>query len=378
MKPQDTRKYFPYLETGRVFFDHAATSPLSIKVTERLNDYFYQRSVSHVENFWEYQPILDMAKKRLSDLINADEDRISWKDNVTNGLNMLAQSLDWKEGDRIILNDIEFPANIYPFMNLMSKGVIIDFAKAIDGKIDLEQIRPLVTERTKLISISQVQFLSGYRANLKLIGEFCKTKNIIFCVDAIQGVGAVTIDVKDCNVDYLVGGTQKWLMGLKGLGYIYITKDLQSIINQSYVGWISVKNAWSLLDYDLDLLENANRYQTGTLCSSAIAALEASLSLMERVGKEEIEKTIIENSLYLYELLKKNNYKLLMEEVNQENIAGIISFKVNNPKYIFEELLKDKINIALRENILRISPHFYNTRSEIDYVIKRINELNIK
>lgn len=378
MDLKEIRKYFPHLETGRIFLDHAATSPLSTKVTARLNDYFYQRSVSHIENFWEYQPILDLAKNRLAKLINADEERISWKDNVTNGLNMLAQSLDWKEGDRIILNDIEFPANIYPFMNLISKGVIIDFAKSVNGKVDLEQIEPLVTDKTKLISISQVQFLSGYRANLKLIGEFCKTKNIIFCVDAIQGVGAVTIDVKDCYIDYLVGGTQKWLMGLKGLGYIYVTEDLQSKLNQSYVGWISVKDAWNLLNYDLELLDNANRYQTGTLCSSAIAALEASLYLMEEVGKEEIENFIIDNSLYLYELLKKKNYELLLKEVKPKQIGGIVSFKVNNPKYIFEELLKDKINIALRENVLRISPHFYNTKSEIEIVVNRINELNLE
>lgn len=376
MELNEIRKYFPHIETGRIFLDHAATSPLSTRVIDRLNDYFHQRSVTHIENFWEYQPILDMAKNRLAKLINADEDRISWKDNVTNGLNMLAQSLDWKAGDRIILNDIEFPANVYPFINLISKGVIIDFAKSLNSKVDLEQIEPLVTERTKLISISQVQFLTGYRANLQLIGEFCKTKNIIFCVDAIQGVGAVTIDVKDSNIDYLVGGTQKWLMGLKGLGYIYITEELQNKINQSYVGWISVKNAWSLLDYNLDLLDNANRYQTGTLCSSAIAALEASLSLMEEIGKEKIENVIIDNSLYLHDLLKKNNYALLLEQVNSKNIAGIISFRANNPKYIFEELLKENINIALRENILRISPHFYNTKLELEFVVKRINELD--
>ncbi len=154
-----------------------------------------------------------------------------------------------------------------------------------------------------------VQFLSGYRADLKSIGDFCKSKNIIFCVDGIQGIGAVKINIPECNIDFFTGGTHKWLMGLQGLGYFYISQNLMEIVDQKHVGWTSVKNPWNLLDYNLDLLENAERYQCGTLPRLAIIAVNASLSLFEEIGFNKIEEQIISNSLFLNELLKSNGYQ---------------------------------------------------------------------
>lgn len=375
MTPFETRKYFPHISTGRIFMDHASVSPLSLRVTEKLNNYFEQRSISHIENYFDYKPVLDGAKEKLANLINCTPDRIAWKDNVTNGINTLASSLDWKKGDRILLNDLEFPANVYPFLNLQRQGVIVDFVKSEKGKIDINKIEEMIRPETRLLSISQVQFLSGYRADLESIGALCKQKGIIFCVDAIQGLGAVRLDVKKSCIDFLAGGTQKWLMGMKGLGFIYVSEELQAKMIPAYAGWLAVKNAWNLLDYKLDYNEDATRFEPGTVNAPAIAALYASLELMEETGYSDIENTIIDNALYLYNRLKELSFDLMLQEADRKCLAGIVSFKSGSGEYIQAELLKNKINIALREGYIRISPHFYNTREEIDIVINMIKQL---
>lgn len=378
MTPQESRKLYPYLETGTIYMNHAACSPYSTPVVDRLNHWIEQRSVTNIENFFEYMPIFESARKRLANLINADEDRISWRDNVTNGINLLAQSLKLKKGDRIILNDLEFPANVYPFLNLQRDGVIVDIVTSKNGKVDVEEIEELIKPETKLVSISQVQFLSGYRANLKAIGELCKANGVMFCVDAIQGVGAVGIDVKDAQIDFLAGGTQKWLMGMQGCGYIYITKELQDKIDPAFVGWISVNNAWDLLDYNLDLREDAGRFQTGTVNNAGVAVVDASLELMEKIGHKNIEKTIVENSIFAADKLQESGYKPILDNINENNIAGIVTVKVEKAKEVFVELVKKKIILSEREGMIRFSPHYYNTKDEIEEVIKILISLDNK
>lgn len=358
--------------------NHAACSPFSDPVVEQLNKYIHQRSVTHIENYFDFLPVFESARRKLATLLNTETDRIGWRDNVTSGINLLAQSLELKKGDRIIINDLEFPANVYPFLNLQEKGIIVDIVKSIDGKVDVEEIETCIKPETRLLSISQVQFLSGYRANLKKIGELCKANDMFFCVDAIQGAGAVGIDVNEAQIDYLAGGTQKWLMGMQGVGYIYITEKLQEKIKPAFVGWTSVNNAWDLLDYNLDLKDDASRFQIGTLANIGLAALDASLGLMENIGHKEIEKTIIENSLFAAEKLCEYGFTPILKNINKENIAGIITVKIDNAKEIFNELMERKIVLSEREGMIRFSPHYYNTKDEIEEVIKILSELNKK
>ncbi len=270
-------------------------------------------------------------------------DRIAFVDNTTNGLNILAQGIQWKKGDRILLNDIEFPANVYPFLNLERDGVAIDFVKSHDGIVTADDIIENVKPATKLISVSQVQFLTGYRIDLQKLGEFCKENKIIFCVDAIQGLGAIGLDIQKDNIDYISCGTQKWLMGLQGLGFIYISKNLQEKLIPKYAGWQSVKNAWNLLDYKLTLKENADTLQTGTVNTIGIYALNASLKLFSEFGNDEIEETVISNSKYFINELDKIGIKSFLINCEEQNIGGIVSFKHENSQKLFDQLKNKKI-----------------------------------
>jgi selenocysteine lyase/cysteine desulfurase len=287
-------------------------------------------------------------------------------------LNILAQGIKWENGDEVILNDVEFPANVYPFLNLKSKGVKIDFVKSKNGIVTAEDLIHSITPKTKLISVSYVQFLSGYKIELEKLGSACKDKGIILSIDATQGLGALTLDVQKLNIDFISCGTQKWMLGLQGMAFIYISEELQSILKTASVGWLSVENAWDLIDYDFTLKKTANRYQPGTLNTFGVYAINASLKMFDEFGFNNIEEQVLSNSKYLIEQLADTGFTPLLKNFSKKNFAGIISFKREDAEDIFNYLQTKNIVIAVREGIVRLSPHFYNTKDEIDKVVAKL------
>lgn len=370
---QESRKYFSYLESEKIYFNHAAISPLPIPVRNKIDEYFKIRSETEIEPYFKTLDQAIGAKEKLAKMLNVESNYISWAANVSSALNILAQGIDWNNGDEIILNNIEFPSNIYPFLNLQKNGVNILFAEAEYGKVDLLQIEKLITDKTRLISISMVQFLTGYRADLKAIGDLCKSKNIIFCVDGIQGAGIIQTDLIELNIDFFAGGSHKWLMGLQGLGYFYISERLLQTIKHINVGWTSVKNPWNLLDYNLDLIDSAESFQNGTLPRIGIIALNASLTFFEEIGFANIENRILENSKYLRSLLSENGFELILKDTNEKKIAGIVSFYHSRSEEIVKKLEEKNIVCSVREGVVRLSPHFYNSREEFEQLIGELN-----
>lgn len=355
--------------------NHAAVSPIALPVVEAVNEFLFLRSQTEIENYKDYLKLISDMKTGIGELINCGPDRIAFNDNTSNGLNILAQGLSWKPGDRIILNDLEFPSNVYPFLNLKTYGVEIDFVQSKNGAVLFEDIEKALTPKTKLLSISYVQFLTGYRADLERIGELCRQKGIIFCVDSIQGLGAVTLDVQKCKIDFIANGCQKWLMSLEGLGFIYLSEELQERINQKYVGWTSVTSSWNLLDYKLNLKKNADRFQNGTMSAVGIISLNASLNFLRLFGYNEIENVILNNAEYFLNSLNEIGIAPILTNIDRQNLSGIVSFKSDNSQIIFESLLKENIVGAVRQGIVRFSPHFYNTIDEINktiYCLKNI------
>ena len=221
------RNYFPYLKSGKIYFNHASTGPLCIPVLQQINKILYEKSETSIDDYAKFQSVIKETKQDLSGLINTKPERIAFLDNTSNGINILARGIKWKKGDRILLNDLEFPANVYPFLNLQKDGVIVDFVKSKDGIVSADDIIENIKPGTRLVSISQVQFLTGYRVDLEKIGKLCREKGIIFSIDAIQGLGAVRLDVVRDKIDFLSSGSQKWLLGLQGMAFIYVSEELQ-------------------------------------------------------------------------------------------------------------------------------------------------------
>lgn len=374
MNKEQARQLFPFLNNGIIYFNHASTAPVSSLVKERLCELLKEKSESKIDDYHSFFRVYEETKNLLAEFINANPDRIAFIDNTSNGLNILASGLDWKKGDRILLNEIEFPANVYSFLNLKRFGVEVDFVKSKNGIVTAEDLIENVKPETKLISVSFVQFLSGYKIDLEKLGKFCRDKNIILSVDGIQGIGAMNFDVQKFNVDFLSCGTQKWLFGAQGLAFIYLTEELQRKINPAYLGWLSVEDAWDLLNYSMKLKSNANVFQGGTLNTFGIYAFNTSLKIFKQFGFERIEENVISNTKYLRRRLNEIGVNCLIDEVSDEYYSGITTFRTDNNEKLFKFLEDKKIVCSLREGCIRLSPHFYNTFEEIDFVVNSVKE----
>jgi selenocysteine lyase/cysteine desulfurase len=376
------RSYFPHIQKGIIYFNHASTAPISTKVKERIEEFVKERSEDALDDYWAFKKVADETKDIIGIMISCKGDRIAFLDNTANGIIWLTLGIDWKAGDRIILNDVEFPANVYPFLQLKEKGVEIDIIKSKNGIVAAEEVIESIKPQTKLISISFVQFLSGYKVDLEMIGKICKEKGIIFCVDSIQGLGAVRLDVEKCNIDFLANGTQKWMLGLQGLAFIYVRKELQEKMKSAPIGWLAVKNAWNLLDFDLTTKETAERFQPGTLNNIGIYAFNSSMKIFKEFGFNEIEKQILSNSKYFINELARIGYNSPLFNFSEKYLSGIVSFsqrdglpRSENGQKILDHLNRKKIVCSLREGYIRFAPHFYNTKEEIDIVINELKAI---
>lgn len=374
MNKAEVRSLFKYLETGRIYFNHASTGPLSTRVLDKINERLILSSEGEIDDFQSFLSVAVETKNFLAEMLNTNADSLAFIDNTTNGINLLAQGLNWSKGDRIILNEIEFPANVYPFLNLQEQGVIVDFVKSKDGAVSAEDIIASVKPNTKLISVSFVQFLAGYKVDLQKLGKFCKENNITFAVDAIQGFGAFNIDVVKNNVDFISCGSQKWLLGIQGLAFVYVSNELREKLSPKYVGWLSVENAWNLLDFKLKLRKSADQYQTGTVNTLGIYALNASLKLFKEYGYENVSNDVLNNTKFLIRELKGINSEFVCHVFDEEYLSGIVSIRHNKVDELFKFLTDNKISIAVRDGILRFSPHFYNTFEEIEIVVNLIKK----
>ncbi len=364
------RSFFPVTEHS-VYVNHAACSPVSNRVRSALDRFLDESSTDAVDNYPKWLETRDRLRVLAGQLIHAPESQIAFVKNTSDGLNILASGLDWKPGDRIILADCEFPSNVYPFLNLRKRGVEIDFVKNRDGFLFTEDFEKLITPRTRLLSVSFVEFTNGFRNDLEELGALCRKHGIIFCVDSIQGLGAVPLKVDQFNIDFLSNGGHKWLMAPAGIGFIYVRQQLFNRLSTERVGWLSVKEAWNFFDYKLDLLDDAKRFEMATENWLGVYGLNASLGLLLEAGIEEIHTHIIKLLDILYEGLADMNLIVAssMQPVHRSAILSFRSAHAEETKYIFDSLLKNHIICSYRAGLIRISPHLYNTEEEMRKIL---------
>ena len=366
---EQLRTLFPFTTAGTIYLNHAGTSPLSTRVVETMTRYLHERSAGKIENYVDDLKMVTGLRGMVQRMIGAPSpDRISFHANTSDAINIVAAGLQWKPGDRVLLNSIEFPANVYPYLNVRRHGVEIDFLDSASGRIPLETIERGMTARTRLLALSAVQFLSGYRADLEAIGRVCRSRDIVFAVDGIQAVGAVRIDVQRMNIDALAAGCQKWQMGPQGAGFLYLTEELQHRIHQATLGWLSVDNPWEFYDYAQPLAASARRYEGGTLTIPSLWGMHAGLATLLDVGMDDVEDQILGLTEILIEEILADGSIDLYTPPDRLHRAGIVT--VNLPPHIdqnttFRTLAARKLITAIREGKLRLSPHFYNSPDEM-------------
>lgn len=366
----EARRQFPHTWTDMVYLNHAAISPTSFRVREAVANYLERRSLKDIECFPWAPKMAEQTKQMLASRLGTTSDRLAFVLNTSDGLNILTEGIAWKESDRILIYRYEYPTNVYPFLNQSRKGVVIDYLEPIDGKITVEAIAAAIKPETKLLTLSHVQFLNGYRADLEAIGRFCKEKNIIFCVDAIQGFPYLMPDVEKAQIDFLSCGGHKWLMSPEGIAFIYVSTECQAHIAQAAMGWTSVKNAFNHFDFDLNRIrDDASRYENGTMNYAGICGMKASLEFFEEFGYDQMQKQTLGLADLLIDLC--NTHGVEVTTPKNEH-GGIVTINIEDAEAKHKKLEEKNIIGALRGGKLRFAPYFYTTEEEVR---KAISEL---
>jgi selenocysteine lyase/cysteine desulfurase len=349
--------------------DHARVGPLPAKVRDALMSFVEEASEHGNAHYANWMQEVERTRKSFARLINADEGEVAFVKNTSEGISIVASGLDWQAGDNVVVPDIEFPANIYPWMNLKRLGVETRFVQATEGRVLFEDIVKQVDARTRLISISSVEFNSGFRNDLNRIGIFCKEKGILFFVDAIQSLGILPMDVKRDHIDFLAADGHKWMLSVEGLGGFYIAKEVLEKVRPVMIGWGSVANAGDFLNCDFTLRPDAKRFEEGSPNVMSIHGWGAALDLLQEVGIDVIEKRVLMLGDKIIKELRRRNFKILNSTVDGERsgivlFTGDLDFKDN----LEEKMREQGVSLTVRGGRVRLSPHFYNTEEEIEQV----------
>jgi selenocysteine lyase/cysteine desulfurase len=359
------RDEFPVTQ-NLIYLNHAAVAPLprrSASAMQGLAEDALQFGSLHYDRWLDAYEGLRVAAARL---IGASRSEIALIKNTSEGISTIAQGLAWHPGDRIVAFREEFPANYYPWLRLEANRCSVDWLSVNDP---LEKIEIACTD-AKLLSISFVQYLSGFRADLNAIGAICKRHNCFFFVDAIQGLGAFPLDVEAAHIDALAADGHKWLLGAEGCGILYVRKSRQDSIFPEEFGWTNVAGYNDYASRDMALRQDAGRYECGTLNTIGCYGLRASIELLLEAGVERIAPDVQALADLLAAGAMNKGYQLLGDRT-PENGAGIIAIQKPglDSRKVVHELKQKGIIAAPRQGWVRFSPHFYISPEEIERVI---------
>ncbi|WP_103021376.1 aminotransferase class V-fold PLP-dependent enzyme [Salinibacter altiplanensis] len=375
MTPEALRDHYPHT-AHQTYLNHAAVSPMSRPVQNAIDAYVAERHGADpdapIANFETFFPVIEETKERVATVLGTTDARVEFVPNTSSGLNVLARGLDWEAGDRIAVPDGAFPTNVYPFLNLEAQGVEVDFVPTTDGAYTVDDVAETLRPETRLLSVSWVHFLSGFRADLEALGALCEERGVVFCVDAIQGLGALRVDVEAAGIDFLTAGGHKWLMAAQGIGVLYCDEGLQDRLRPP-TGWLHGPVDWEHLDeYELTFHEDARRFRTGTLNSVGVAALHAALGLYLEAGPAWCEERVLSLSGTLADELSDRGLSRYGTD-DPAHASGIVTVTPEAPDALFEHLKEHGITGAVRNRKLRLAPTYYNNDEDLHAVLSAID-----
>ncbi|MHA1237526.1 MAG: aminotransferase class V-fold PLP-dependent enzyme, partial [Candidatus Hodarchaeales archaeon] len=375
------RENFPVTEKA-IYLNHAAIGPSPNPVSNEV-----QKWMVHHKSYGDmyFSPLnqmyeaIDKDRKKIGFLINAkySEEEIAFTYNTSYGLAAIAEAIDWKEGDSIILNTLEYTSNSYTYQALAKKNKLkLKVIDHINGQLSLDQYKEVLDQSSRLVAISHVQFSNGFRTDLKELSSLVHDAGAEIIVDGIQSLGAVPLDVQETDIDYLAAGGYKWLLGPLGTGFLYVKKELTESLNPSFIGSMSDAVPMNLSHHNYQPGPAVKRFQASLGPASYLIATAA--EFLTNVGIEKIFKHIIFlNDLIIKFVNDRPSFELKSPVGSLSTRSGIINFSCPNAEVIVTKLrkLEKPIAVSYREGGIRISPHCYNIKSEIQKCLETIDEL---
>ncbi len=358
---------FPQAE-GLIYLNHAAVAPWPRRTRDAVAAFAGENVTYGASRYHLFSATERRLREQLRQLINAPStDDIAILKNTSEALSVVAAGIKWRRGDNVVTSDEEFPSNRIPWEAQRAHGVTLKQV-AIRGEAPEQALMDACDSHTRVLTISSVQFSSGIRLDLALLGEFCKSNHILFCVDAIQSIGAHEIDVQRIQADFVMADAHKWMLGPEGIALFYCNEAVRDTLELYQYGWHMTANPDDFDSKTWAPAGSAQRFEPGSNNLLGIHALVASLSLIEELGMAYIETELEARVSYLRERLAQDDRMNVITPALPRRRAGIVAFRVvgREQRQLHKQLLEHNVLCALRGGALRFSPHYYVSMEKID------------
>ncbi|QSA99924.1 aminotransferase class V-fold PLP-dependent enzyme [Methylomonas sp. EFPC1] len=356
-----------------IYLNHAAVAPWPKRTSKAVIQFAEQNCQFGSHYYLDWLKKENEIRRQLQALLNAPSaNDIALVKNTSEALSFVAFGLPWQAGDNIVSSNEEFPSNRLPWQALAERGVEFREADLHSAATPEDALFARVDGNTRLLTISSIQFASGLRMDLERIGEFCRQRGILFCIDAIQSLGAVQFDVQAYHADFVMADGHKWLFGPEGLGVFYTNPAARDRLKLNQYGWHMMKDTHNYENLPWEIHPGARRFECGSPNMLGIHALSASLSLLLETGMPTVEALVLERSAYLREAISANTELILLSQRHSRLQSGIVNFKhrsIDN-EVLYKHLQKNGVVCALRGGGIRFSAHFYNTLAELDRALE--------
>ncbi len=367
---------FPWAERGEsIYLDHASTGPIPARTRDAIASFGARRAEPFRLTPDDLFPVHAKARAAAARLIGATPETIALMTNTSHGVNLAAHSLPYGKGDVILSTQGEFPANVYPWMTAArARGAEFRMLPLLGNCPDEGALLRMIDSdpRVKVVSLSWVSFWSGHRFLLPTIGAACRARGILLFVDAIQGLGPLTLDVVAANVDVLACGAQKWLMSPWGVGFAYVREGLISQMEPVETGWWAQASSGDyakFLDYDPRWADDARRFEVITLDFVGFNAMAESIGLLLELGTHRIEAHVRSLADRAIAFADSTRHIDLITPRDPARRAAVLAFKTKDVEASSARLTAAKVAHSVRAGCIRLAPHFYNTTAELDMAL---------
>lgn len=361
--PMKIRGEFP-VTRSYTYLNHAAVSPLPRRVAAELARLNEDRVHHGIVMFPEWMKRIGEVRGLLARLIGAEDQEIAFVGNTSEGLSAVAGGIDWRPGDAVLVSRPDFPSNIYPWLDLERKGVQVIFVERRGGIVDPGDVRRALRKGARLLAVSSVDFLTGGASDLQALGALCREEGLLFCVDAIQSLGVLPIDVRSSGIHFLAAGGHKWLLGPLGCGMLYVDREAVRWLHPTQIGWRSVENEEDFFNIRYELKSGAAKLEPGTPNVSGIYALGAAVELLLEAGIDAVRRRIFQLNDLLAAGLSERGLEIVTP-MSPAGRSGILTFRPHGePLPLFKAMLKERVLVSERAGLIRLSPHFYNDEAD--------------